>query len=219
LFSLCSRIRAAAGSPADIAIKQNLASSDWFDLGEAISADVIAVFINGEPDAEKELLSSLRNDSEKKAIGASLRWGLVVGDSNRLELMLQALPLPKTFVVSKPILRADSSPVISLGSVAIDYNSFDGELAAGPVPRIFCAEADQATITSNAESAHGQIQKLAGLFAKPELVGFREAEKLVKKPRVGAVDLSFKRKFKKGAAGDQQPAKRPRAEPIPETGR
>jgi hypothetical protein len=197
--------------PADLVFKANLASTDWMDVAEAVSADTIAVLVNGVNDEEKLLLAGLRSDSEKKAIGGALRWCMVIGDTGRLELMLQALPLPREYVASKPILRADSSPVISLAAYQLEYVEFDGVLAAGPVPTICCADADRATINASPESLHGQMQKLASLFAKPETVGFREAEKVCKKPRIGNIELSFKRKYKK-VSSDAQPAKRPRTE-------
>ena len=196
--------------PGDLVFKNNMASTEWMDLAEAISADTIAVLRNGVNDDDRELLSGLRSDSEKKAVGGALRWSLVIGDAGRLELMLQGLPLPKSFVASKPVLRADSSPIIALAAYNIEYVEFDGEHAAGPVPTICCEEQHRAAISANLETLHAQLQKMASLFAKPETVGFKEAEKLCRKPRVGAIELSFKRKYKKPAASLQQPAKRVR---------
>jgi hypothetical protein len=203
--------------PGDISFRQNLTSTDWLDLRECVADSTIAAYVDSALDTEGELLASLKDDNEKKAIGASLRWALVIGDSGKLELMLQALPLPKTYVVSKPLLRGDSTPIIAIASFPLEYASFDGVKADGPVPVIFCAENDRHLFTTNEESVHSQLQRLASYFAKPETIGFREAVAVVKKPRLAAFELSFKRKFQK-QPGDRQAAKRQRIQPQEEAG-
>ena len=197
--------------------RPNLASTEWMDLKECVADSTLTVFVEGAIDTEGDLLANLKEDNEKKAVGASLRWALVIGDSGKVELMLQALPLPKTFVTAKPLLRGDSTPIIAIESYPLEYASFNGELADGPVPVIFCTEVDQQIILSNEESVHGQLQKLASYFAKPEIVGFREAVAIVKKPRPAAFELSFRRKFKRRAEERPTP-KRQRTQPIADAG-
>ena len=193
-----------------------MASSAWLDIEELISSSAIAVYKGGELDIEDSLLLMFNSESEKKAVGASIRWAYIIGDSGQLELMLQALPLPAQFVASKPSLRGDSAPVMSIWSSPVWYNAFNGEDAAGPVPVLCCASEHRLAISNDPLATHGELQKLAAIFFKPELLALKEAATMVKKPRSGAGEQSFRRKTPALAV---RPAKRPRLQPSTSPGR
>jgi hypothetical protein len=72
----------------------------------------VQVVSTQEPDFEDTLLERLDNTSEKKAVGGAVRWPLIINDHNSIDIMLQGLPLPKNFILSKPNLRGDNVPVI-----------------------------------------------------------------------------------------------------------
>jgi hypothetical protein len=206
--------------PGDLAFRANMAFTAWVDIRDMISSRAVTVLRDGAPDEELVILETMAEGSERKPRGACLRWAAIIGDSGRLELMLQSLPLPETLLTSKPLLRGDSTPVIGIKSFQIEYRAFDGDMADGPVPTIYCGEDTMELFSNNPKLVHGQMQKLAGIFAKPEILAFKEAAAMVKKPRVGAFELAFKRKYREQepAATTTQAAKKPRLVTATETG-
>jgi hypothetical protein len=197
-----------------------MACTAWVDIRDMISSRAVSVLCDGAPDEELVILETMAEGSERKPRGACLRWAAIIGDSGRLELMLQSLPLPETLLTSKPLLRGDSTPVIGVKSFQIEYRAFDGDMADGPVPTIYCGEDTKELFSNNPKLVHAQMQKLAGIFAKPEILAFKEAAAMVKKPRVGAFELAFKRKYREQepAATTTQAAKKPRLVTATETG-
>jgi hypothetical protein len=177
-----------------------MACTAWRDVKGLIDSGDIAPFLHMERDVQFTISAIFSEESEKKAVGACLRWAAVIGDSRHVELMLQALPLPETFLTLKPVLRGDSTPVICIQTFPVEYRSFNGVVADGPVPIVYCLEAEEDIIKGDPRMMHAQLQKLAGIFAKPKTIGYKEDAALVKKPRPTICELAFKRKYKDSAA-------------------
>jgi hypothetical protein len=90
--------------------------------------------------------------------------------------MLQGLPLPKNFILSKPNLRGDNVPVIELWRHQISCNMFDGQRAAGPVPVLCVSSAEEADwVASHPTLMHAELVKMYGCLFKPEFITRNEA--------------------------------------------
>jgi hypothetical protein len=155
-----------------------MASSGWMDVEEGVAGGQMAVQVvsTQEPDFEDTLLERLDNTSEKKAVGGAVRWALIINDHNSIDIMLQGLPLPKNFILSKPNLRGDNVPVIELWRHQISCNMFDGQRAAGPVPVLCVSSAEEADwVASHPTLMHAELVKMYGCLFKPEFITRNEA--------------------------------------------
>ena len=164
--------------PRDLEFRVNMASSGWMDVEEGVAGGQMAVQVvsTQEPDFEDTLLERLDNTSEKKAVGGAVRWALVINDHNSIDIMLQGLPLPKNFILSKPNLRGDNVPVIELWRHQISCNMFDGQRAAGPVPVLCVSSAEEADwVASHPTLMHAELVKMYGCLFKPEFITRNEA--------------------------------------------
>jgi hypothetical protein len=69
-------------------------------------------------------------------VGLSWRWSLVAIEG-QLNLQLQALPVNGNHIRAGPAFQQDDLSVVRLASYPVEGNTFDGDLAAGPVPIFF----------------------------------------------------------------------------------
>lgn len=172
-----------------------MASTAWFDGEMAIRANRLTVFTaEGLPDDDDTILALFTTD-KRSPVGASLRWAVVVTDDCQLAVMLQSLPLPENSLMAKPPLRGDAPSIISVGSIKLACNMFDGTDAAGPVPILACAQDERLAVANDPAAMHRELQRVMGIFGQPEfLLSFKDAVSFVKKPKPGQRDFPFKRR-------------------------
>jgi len=92
--------------PRDIAIRLNMATSDWFDLGELVNSNSMAIKLqDGSPDSDDSFLTEL--DAEGSS--AAIRWAVIADDGGKLALQLQGLPGSAELLTSKPSLRGKNA--------------------------------------------------------------------------------------------------------------
>ena len=91
--------------PAEITMRRNMTTTDWFDVLELLSAnDVTVANEAGEPVENQVVVEALNNITDKSANSAALRWAVAISPANKLELQLQCLPAP-THRLSRPIFK------------------------------------------------------------------------------------------------------------------
>ena len=88
--------------PADITLRNNMATGPWIDVEQLIGGNDVEVLADSTSVDPSHALLTLIQSQEA---GASVRWALAIGDSGRLTLQLQALPMMATALQSKPSLR------------------------------------------------------------------------------------------------------------------
>ena len=91
--------------PADVAIRRNMTTSAWFDVLDLLTANEVSL-VTAEGDAVDnatavETLGALKDKATNSAVW---RWAVAVGEDGKLELQLQALPAPLTYL-NKPIFK------------------------------------------------------------------------------------------------------------------
>ncbi len=92
--------------PRDLVIRRNMLTSSWIDAMNLLSAHEILVADEaGQPVDIQQVLQAIKALPAKQNSGASLRWGVVVSISGRLELQLQALPSSANQLTGKPIFN------------------------------------------------------------------------------------------------------------------
>ena len=103
--------------PRDIAIRRNMASSEWIDLVELIDANDALAYIRvdsaaasgsnqpAETPGNEALLAFLTCLPERGRCGAALRWTVAPGPCGSLELNLECLPASAAVIGGKPTLR------------------------------------------------------------------------------------------------------------------
>ena len=92
--------------PRDILMRQNMTTSDWFDLRELLASNTVQLTDNNaQPLANEELLARMNTGVERTSTSCSFRWATCVGADQRLELQLQSLPAPANSLSGKPSYR------------------------------------------------------------------------------------------------------------------
>jgi hypothetical protein len=92
--------------PADIIIRTNLNSSEWADVRDLLQErEILAARPGVEEDDNEDLLTLLDGLEGPTANQAAIRWAVCVGDDQRLQLVLQALPGSATVLNSKRALK------------------------------------------------------------------------------------------------------------------
>jgi hypothetical protein len=89
--------------PKDVDLRRNMMSTGWKDLATLISSkDVVLLQVeNGEPVPDETVLAAIRDSGA----GASIRYTVVVGEDQTVNLQLQALPASATTLMGKPAFR------------------------------------------------------------------------------------------------------------------
>ena len=97
--------------PRDVALRRNMASSEWLDVATLLASNDIAVMTGQEAagsaavETNEALLAVLSAAKDKTNYSASIRWAVVAGNDGRLELVLQSLPAAAAVLTGKPIMR------------------------------------------------------------------------------------------------------------------
>ena len=91
--------------PHDILLRTNMATSVWQDLPAMVAFRDASILDRGGAEIPAaEFLRTLA-DMEDEPDTAAFRWGLMISDSMRMMLQLQALPASATVLCGKPALR------------------------------------------------------------------------------------------------------------------
>ncbi len=94
--------------PRDLTIRQNMATSAWQDVRELVATGEISVVEDDEGEVSAEDFSNQLDagtSKQKEKSSASLRWAVAIGDDQRINLLLQALPASASVILGKPALR------------------------------------------------------------------------------------------------------------------
>ncbi len=92
--------------PRQIAIRRNMATSDWFDVRDLILSNDGRVQLKEGGNIEaKEAVDYLDTIPDRLMGSAALRWAVLVGDDRKLRLALQGLPSPAASFSGKPAFR------------------------------------------------------------------------------------------------------------------
>jgi hypothetical protein len=198
--------------PAQMQPDYDSTATRWFDLQDALQdGSVITTDRDGNVIPATEFRVTLRHDCpEKEAVGASLRWSLVVNSKKQVEVALQGLPCPQKYL--KPTLRQDNVATVRLAKVDIRCEMGNGAVWSGPIPILFSPDqaATQHVYSSNPNLARSELNKVLARFLHMEHFTAAEAVNYVNKPRPTASSSVF---FNTVIA--QPPAKRPRTTTVP----
>ena len=92
--------------PADIGIRRNMTTSQWYDLYSIISAnEITAVDEANQPVECQTIIDNLKALPAKTVISAAIRWAVCVSEEGRIEIQLQALPAAVSTLTAKPIFK------------------------------------------------------------------------------------------------------------------
>ena len=92
--------------PRDVVIRRNMTTSTWVDILTLIEANEILVADErDQPVANQTVVEALNAMADKNSNSAAARWAVCIGESGKLELQLQLMPAPASFLVSRPTFR------------------------------------------------------------------------------------------------------------------
>lgn len=113
--------------PADAAPRLNMTTSAWLDVEDLIRAGNITPLDADDNEVDTAAVLAHLNSAavRKNAVGASIRWAVGVDPGNKLQLMLQALPIPAKFLTSDALTRADNVPVVCISKIPLSADLFD----------------------------------------------------------------------------------------------
>jgi hypothetical protein len=198
--------------PAQVQPDYDSTATRWFDLQDALQdGSIIATDKDGSVIPATEFWATLCHDCpEKEAVGASIRWSLVVNSKKQVEVALQGLPCPQKYL--KPTLRQDNVATVRLAKVDIRCEMGDEAALSGPIPILFSPDqaATQHVYSSNPNLARSELNKELARFLHMEHFTAAEAVNYVNKPCPTARSSVF---FNTVIA--QPPAKRPRTSTAP----
>jgi hypothetical protein len=168
-------------------------TSRWFDLQNSLQDRSVAIIdAEGKEMEAPDFVASLRSDCpEKEAVGASLRWAVVVNSRQELELALQCLPCPDKYL--KPFHRADNIPTIRLAKIHVSCEMGDKVSWLGPIPLLFSPDLDatQHVFQSNPGLARSELNKVLARFRHMEHFTAGEAVAYLKKHRPAVSSAVF----------------------------
>jgi len=90
--------------PADLAIRRNMTSSAWMEVKDMLASNKLTVVDHEETQVAGALVTEAMSGMPHTANSAALRWAISVSASGKLELQLQALPVPLSSL-TKPIFK------------------------------------------------------------------------------------------------------------------
>jgi len=91
--------------PQHIKIRRNMTTGAWFDLRDGVAANDILVYNDDKEAIEGAQLLDILDKLDKGINNASFRWAVVVGEDQKLQLQLQALPSAANYLAGKPMLN------------------------------------------------------------------------------------------------------------------
>lgn len=132
-----------------VKLQKNSNASRWTDVEELVKEQEVDVVDENGDDAADKFLAAW--DRIKKVhplgdgLGLSWRWALTTKeDCTGMELWVQALPLNLNYIKNRSEYRQDDTPAIVVASFPVDFEVFESEAAAGPVP-VFFSEDPEST--------------------------------------------------------------------------
>jgi hypothetical protein len=160
-----------------VKLSKNSCTSEWIDLVELVSSsDVDVEDKEGENVSETflEILEEYRKTGDQPAkAGICLRWALgLVGKEDEIQLIAQVLPCTLAVLAASRALQSDFTMGMIVGCYPVEYEKFDGQKAAGPVPTLVSSDPDTALqhLKASPEYAHRCLQALVSkLLARKEL--------------------------------------------------
>jgi hypothetical protein len=125
-----------------------------------------------------------------------MRWLLgTYGDDQQIYLIAQVLPCSLAVIDANPALKSDHTRGMTAGKFRVDYTSFDGSTATGPVPTFFSTNPEESAqqLAQDPEYAFECLQALVSkLLARKEMTR-EEAEQYYLDPREGDFRRLLKR--------------------------
>ena len=116
-------------------IEKNAVSSKWIDLVELVRAQDLDVTNKEGATASEEFLEAFDNHKKqatREASGISMRWMLgTYEDEEAIYLIAQVLPCSLDTIEASPALKSDHARGMMAGKFPVQYDSFNGDTAAG----------------------------------------------------------------------------------------
>ena len=127
--------------PATIQTRDNMVTTDWRDIREAVSNQVIKVEgPDGKESAEefKFVLDTVQAADYQQ--GAVFRWAIHAATPTSLSLVLQGLPASLIHIKTKGQFKMDNCPAIAIATFDLASQFQGGGGVAGPVPVLFSTD-------------------------------------------------------------------------------
>jgi hypothetical protein len=92
--------------PRDVEVRRNMTSSAWLDLEALVSTGECRVVTTGEDSPDVEVArETVVAELKESGISAAIRFAVIIGGDQRLQLMLQGLPASADQLLGKPAFR------------------------------------------------------------------------------------------------------------------
>lgn len=92
--------------PRDIVIRRNSTTSAWKDVYNLLAERNASVLDEtGTSVSQTEVIEVLDSIEDPMKKAAAIRWGVVVGDEKKMQLMLMALPTTEAAIQGRPTLK------------------------------------------------------------------------------------------------------------------
>jgi hypothetical protein len=92
--------------PRDIDVRRNMTSTAWLDLEALVVTRECRVVTLGEDSSEAEVASeAVAAEMKESGLSAAIRFAVIIGGDQRLQLMLQSLPASADHLLGKPAFR------------------------------------------------------------------------------------------------------------------
>jgi hypothetical protein len=210
-------------NPAEVVQMQpNSVASKWADVAALVmEQDMDASNEAGELVCEEftDAMEALRVSNPSK--GISLCWLLAPAeDSTDLYLVLQALPCSAAGIKGSPVFQEDNVAAVELYRMAVAYQAFDGQVAAGPVPILFSNAPEETAnlIRVSVESTFKACQLLFTRLNTVEALDKDQAAEYVLHPRAAISTKPLVRTWSAAAPPDPKKARTDAAELLASTG-
>jgi hypothetical protein len=152
----------------------NATSTRWKDFTDSINdRTVLVTNKDGSVENPKPVLEYLRSLSSQKTPGGySTRWAVGATSSSgptTFQMEFQVLPAPAE-ALNKQNLQADNCISVLATCIPLQVELFDGKVATGPVPTLFAANTEAASmgLQNNAAFTLEDIKRLNSRFSYME---------------------------------------------------
>ena len=126
--------------PATIRPRDNMTTTDWVDIREAIMRREIEVTEHNGQGPEDCIMRLNKLYEEDYRHGAVLRWAIQAATPTQLVLVLQSLPASLSHIKAKAQFKMDDCPAVTLATFDLTCSFFRGQRIKGPAPILFSTQ-------------------------------------------------------------------------------
>ena len=140
-----------------------MVTTAWLDLEDLLRKRSIVTMTSNQEQLEPAVILGLLNKTgpRKSAVGACLRWAVASYPAGKLQLQLQSLPIPASFL--SPAMTVNNTVSVLIHSLPLVAEYFDGSALACLVPAFFSADppAARASLAADIPATRNMIAALS----------------------------------------------------------